>query len=83
MTQAELSFENTSFRGEHGSQSYIKSPTRLASKNRGNPFGTGDERLSCPLLLEHAGGHELPLKLRHDARFKDVLDAFFDRVLEL
>ena len=36
-----------------------------------------------PVLLEHAGGHELPLKLRHDAKFKDALDAFFDRVLEL
>ena len=25
-----------------------------------------------PVFLEHAGGHELPLKLRHDARFKDA-----------
>lgn len=36
-----------------------------------------------PVLLEHAGGHELPLKLRHDAPFKDALDAFFDRMLAL
>ena len=52
-----------------------------------DPFRTASKALAdvyeAPVLLEHAGGHELPLKLRHDARFKDVLDAFFDRVLEL
>ena len=52
-----------------------------------DPFRSASKALAdvyeAPVLLEHAGGHELPLKLRHDARFKDVLDAFFDRVLEL
>ena len=52
-----------------------------------DPFRSASKALAdvyeAPVLLEHAGGHELPLKLRHDAKFKDVLDAFFDRVLEL
>ena len=52
-----------------------------------DPFRSASKALAGvyddPVLLEHAGGHELPLKLRHDARFKDVLDAFFDRALEL
>ena len=52
-----------------------------------DPFRAASKALAgvyeAPVLLEHAGGHELPLKLRHDARFKDALDAFFDRALEL
>ena len=52
-----------------------------------DPFRSASKALAdvyeAPVLLEHAGGHELPLKLRHDAKFKDALDAFFDRVLEL
>ena len=53
-----------------------RDPFRAASKALADVY-------EDPMLLEHAGGHELPLKLRHDARFKDALDAFFDRVLEL
>ncbi len=53
-----------------------RDPFRAASKALADVY-------EAPVLLEHAGGHELPLKLRHDARFKDALDAFFDRVLEL
>ena len=52
-----------------------------------DPFRAASKALAgvyeAPVLLEHAGGHELPLKLRHDAKFKERLDAFFDRVLEL
>jgi hypothetical protein len=52
-----------------------------------DPFRAASKALAdvyeAPVLLQHAGGHELPLKLRHDARFKDALDAFFDRALEL
>ena len=52
-----------------------------------DPFRAASKALAgvyeAPVLLEHAGGHELPLKLRHDSSFKDALDAFFDRVLEL
>ena len=53
-----------------------RDPFRAASKALADVY-------EAPVLLEHAGGHELPLKLRHDARFKVVLDAFFDRIIEL
>ena len=32
-------------------------------------------------VVEHAGGHELPISLRRDAAFSDAVDAFFRGVL--
>lgn len=36
-----------------------------------------------PTVLEHPGGHELPLKLRGNAHFQAGLDVFFDCMLAL